>query len=112
MLRTKCHGFVSCKKTLRKTPTTIMCQVWFPCPACSLGSKRLAVGRGRAFRSIEAAEKLKVYGAAAAVVDLLRHGCLDWFEPGTAATPSSQGPGPRVPRSQPTVNYCLSPEGW
>ncbi|CAE7353054.1 kmo [Symbiodinium natans] len=60
----------------------LLVNVWFPCPDCAIGRKRLAIGRGRAFRAIEAAEKLKVYG-----------------------------PGPRIPRSQPTVNYCLSPEG-
>ncbi|OLP90248.1 Kynurenine 3-monooxygenase [Symbiodinium microadriaticum] len=60
----------------------LLVNVWFPCPTCDLGSKRLALGRGRAFRDIARAEKLKVYG-----------------------------PGPRIPRSQPTVNYCLSPEG-
>ncbi|CAE7694254.1 unnamed protein product [Symbiodinium sp. CCMP2456] len=60
----------------------LLVNVWFPCPSCEVGSKRLAVGRGRAFRDIAHAEKLKVYG-----------------------------PGPRIPRSQPTVNYCLSPEG-
>eukprot|EP00439_Symbiodinium_sp_Y106_P073749 s239_g13.t5 len=60
----------------------LLVNVWFPCPACDVGSKRLALVRGRAFRDVAHAEKLKVYG-----------------------------PGPRIPRSQPTVNYCLSPEG-
>ena len=44
--------------------------MWFPCPDCAIGRKRLAIGRGRAFRAIEAAEKLKVYGDMA---DMARH---------------------------------------